>query len=89
MINSCSDSLSRSPDTLSLRQQQILDFICDGLSSKQMADCLGLSIKTIEMHRSRLHKRLGTRNAQQVMRRASLPAGRPTGANRRQPDGLC
>jgi DNA-binding CsgD family transcriptional regulator len=56
--------------TLSHRQTQILDFICDGLSSKQMADRLGLSIKTIEMHRTRLHGRLGTRNAQQVIRYA-------------------
>ncbi len=72
MINSCTDDSVCVRDELSPRQQQVLDFICDGFSSKQMANHLGLSIKTIEMHRTRLHQRLGTRNAQQVMRRAGL-----------------
>ena len=69
MINSCTEDSVFVRDELSPRQQQVLDFICDGFSSKQMANHLGLSIKTIEMHRTRLHQRLGTRNAQQVMRR--------------------
>lgn len=69
MIHSCTDDIVCMRNGLSRRQQQILDFICDGFSSKQMANHLGLSIKTIEMHRTRLHQRLGTRNAQQVMRR--------------------
>ena len=85
----CTTAPLKLQDSLSLRQQQILDFICDGLSSKQMADCLGLSIKTIEMHRSRLHKRLGTRNAQQVIRRVTLPSVTHQGMSRIQPTPLC
>lgn len=88
MSNLCTEESACIRIGLSPRQQQVLDFICEGFSSKQMASHLGLSIKTIEMHRTRLHQRLGTHNAQQVMRRAGLLKN-PRQHATLQPQGLC
>lgn len=44
---------------LSLRQRQTLKLISEGNSNKQIAKKLGLKIKTIEMHRDLLMKKLG------------------------------
>jgi DNA-binding NarL/FixJ family response regulator len=44
---------------LSDREREVLQLMAEGWASKRMADSLGVSIKTIETHRSRLMKRLG------------------------------
>lgn len=43
---------------LSMRKREILKLIAEGHSSKEIASILKLSVKTVEMHRSQLMKRL-------------------------------
>ncbi|PYO40044.1 MAG: DNA-binding response regulator [Gemmatimonadetes bacterium] len=46
-------------ERLTLRQREILQLIAEGSTSKQIAQRLGLSVKTVERHRADLMKRLG------------------------------
>jgi DNA-binding NarL/FixJ family response regulator len=46
-------------DALTLRQRQILQLIVEGLGTRQMAERLFLSVKTVESHRMQLMQRLG------------------------------
>ena len=56
--------------TLSPRQRQVLEQIASGHSSKQIAYKLGLSEKTIKMHRSLLLPKLGASNIADAVRTA-------------------
>jgi len=44
---------------LTSRQREILQLIAEGLSTKEIAERLDLSVKTVETHRTRLMDRLG------------------------------
>lgn len=46
-------------DELTVRQVEILSLLARGLASKQIAFKLGLSSKTVDVHRSRIMERLG------------------------------
>jgi DNA-binding NarL/FixJ family response regulator len=48
---------------LSQRELQIIKFVKKGFSSKEIADFLCLSIKTVEVHRYNILKKLNLRNA--------------------------
>jgi len=45
-------------DRLSNRELQILNFIGHGIGTREIADTLNLSVKTIESHRQRIKKKL-------------------------------
>jgi two-component system response regulator NreC len=72
---------------LSPREREVLDLVAQGFTNQQMADHLGLSVKTIETYRSRLVEKLGLRSRADLVRYAldsglfgagpSSPAGRP------------
>ncbi len=70
--------------TLPQRQRQVLARIADGLTTREIAQRLGLSPKTVETHRSRLMRRLGVRNLAELLRRA-LELGLVQIAPRRTP----
>lgn len=57
-------------DRLSRRQREILDALGAGRTTKQIAADLGLSVKTIETHRSRMMETLGCRNSVELLRMA-------------------
>ena len=46
-------------DLLSDRQREVLKLIADGRTTRQIADSLSVSVKTVETHRSQLMDRLG------------------------------
>ena len=50
-------------NTLSQREMEIVSFIQKGLSSKEIADLLFVSVKTIEVHRYNILRKLNLRNA--------------------------
>ena len=54
--------------TLSPRQQQVLRFVSNGLMNKQIAGQLGLSEKTVKMHRGILMDRLKLRTSADLVR---------------------
>jgi DNA-binding NarL/FixJ family response regulator len=43
---------------LTAREGEVLELIAEGLSSKEMASDLGVSLKTIDSHRSNLMEKL-------------------------------
>lgn len=50
-------------DTLSPRETTVLERICTGLSDKEVAIALGISPRTVEVHRVHIMLKLGARNA--------------------------
>jgi two-component system response regulator FixJ len=57
---------------LSRREQEVLACLVAGRSNKLIAFDLGLSIRTVEMHRARMMHRLGVRNMPEALRLAHL-----------------
>ena len=57
-------------DKLTPREQQVLQLIGDGKSTKEIAKVLHISVKTAEFHRGHLMKKLGVHDAASLVRRA-------------------
>ena len=47
---------------LTARESEVLQLVAEGSANKQVADTLGISIKTVEKHRSNLMKKLDLHN---------------------------
>jgi two-component system response regulator FixJ len=58
--------------TLSPRERQVLDSLVAGRQSKTIAYDLGISVRTVEVHRARMLQRLGTRRLAEAIRLAVL-----------------
>lgn len=54
---------TRSTVALSARQKEVLGYVAQGCSSKEIADKLGISVGTVDVHRVNLMKKLHIRNA--------------------------
>jgi DNA-binding NarL/FixJ family response regulator len=74
--------ISTSPiDRLSNRELQILQMIGKGLSTRQTAEALSLSIKTVESHRQRIKRKLGLSTGSQLVQYAvNWFSGRDSGS---------
>jgi DNA-binding NarL/FixJ family response regulator len=57
-------------EILTPRQREVLQLVAEGKTSKEIADRLGLSVKTVESHRAQLMKRLGVSNIPALVRTA-------------------
>lgn len=55
---------------LSQREREVLDLVAQGYTNQQIADRLGLSVKTVETYRSRLVEKLGLRSRADLVRYA-------------------
>lgn len=53
---------------LSPREAEVLDYLAEGQSSKEIANLIGLSHRTVEMHRARLISKLGVANLALALR---------------------
>lgn len=53
---------------LSPRESEVVTLLAQGLSSKEMAHQLGLSPRTVEMHRARLRLKLGALSTPRLLR---------------------
>lgn len=58
-------------DALSNRELQVLQMVGRGLSSRQVAEALHLSVKTVETHRQRIKGKLGLRTGAQLVQFAA------------------
>jgi two-component system response regulator FixJ len=58
--------------TLSRREREVLDALVAGRQSKVIAHDLGLSVRTVEVHRARMMERLGTKRLAGAVRLAVL-----------------
>jgi FixJ family two-component response regulator len=61
-------------ELLSSRQREVLQRVLDGKPSRQIAEELAISVKTVEFHRSRIMQKLGVKTAAELFRRC-LRAG--------------
>jgi DNA-binding NarL/FixJ family response regulator len=57
-------------DLVTPRQSEILRLVAQGLTNREIAGELGLSTRTVEVHRFNLMRRLGVRNVAQLLRQA-------------------
>jgi len=58
--------------SLSRRERQVLLLVADGVTTKGIAFELGLSVRTIELHRERAVRRLGARTMVEAIRLLTL-----------------
>ena len=56
-------------EPLTRREQDVLEHLATGLSNKEAAHQLGLSSRTVEGHRANIMKKIGVKNATQLIRR--------------------
>ena len=67
--------------TLSARERQVLEGLVAGKPNKVIAYDLGISVRTVEVHRARMLERLGTRSTAEAIRLAVMATlavhGRP------------
>lgn len=56
-------SLERRLDSLSGREREVMNLMLSGLLNKQIADQMGIAIRTVEVHRSHVLEKFGVRSA--------------------------
>jgi DNA-binding NarL/FixJ family response regulator len=67
---------STGPDLqLTLREMEVLNAMVDGLSTKATARLLGVAIKTVENHKTRVFAKLGVRNQAQLISERTAERG--------------
>lgn len=55
-------------DSLSQREKEVLDLILDGKLNKIIADTLGISMRTVEVHRSHIFEKMNVKTAVELAR---------------------
>ncbi len=66
--DSLNECVARSLEKLSQREREVLDQVIAGQLSKQIATNLDISIKTVEVYRSQIMKKLGCSSIAQLVR---------------------
>ena len=68
IVNGPNNATSTSPiDRLTDRELEVVQLIGRGLSSREVAESLNLSVKTIESHRAHVKEKLNLRNATELV----------------------
>jgi FixJ family two-component response regulator len=67
------DRLARKGDaeklaTLTEREREVLEHAAQGLHAKEIATALGISPRTVEVHKTRIMEKLGVRNVAELVR---------------------
>jgi two-component system, LuxR family, response regulator FixJ len=68
---------------LSRREREVLDALMAGNSNKMIAYDLGISVRTVEVHRARMMHRLGVRQLAEAVRLAVMARMAPQATRRR------
>ena len=58
---------ARRLEHLTQREREVLDLIIAGKLNKQIADVLGISIKTVEVHRARVMEKMGANSLAELV----------------------
>lgn len=67
------ENAARRMASLAPREKEVLDCILSGLLNKQIADQLGISIKTVEVYRSRVMEKIGVTSVIELVKFSLLP----------------
>ena len=54
--------------TLTVREREVLEHAAQGLHAKEIAAALGISPRTVEVHKTRIMEKLGVRNVAELVR---------------------
>jgi DNA-binding NarL/FixJ family response regulator len=60
----------RRPESLTTREQEILELIWSGFKNKEIAERLSISVKTVEAHRANMMKKIRVSNTAQLLKAA-------------------
>lgn len=63
--------------TLSSREREVMALVIDGMDNRGIGEKLGISPRTVEVHKSRVMTKLGARNLAELVRIAQAGEGRP------------
>jgi len=58
-------------EKLSKKEKQILDLVSEGMSSKEIAEKLGLSVRTVSNHRANIIKKTKVKNTADLIKKAT------------------
>lgn len=61
-------ALRRRTESLTARETEVARAVLSGLQNKQIADALGISLKTVEIHRHNVMDKMGARSAADLVR---------------------
>jgi DNA-binding NarL/FixJ family response regulator len=74
VTNILAESVSKPEQTsigeLTPREKEVLDLVAQGLSTKQVADKLGIGTRTVESHRVNMLKKMKVNNTAELVRKA-------------------
>jgi two-component system response regulator FixJ len=62
------DAVLGAGSTLSARERQVMELVVDGLDNRLVAERLGISTRTVEVHKSRVMAKVGARNLAELIR---------------------
>lgn len=65
-----SSSRSYEAQSLTARQKEILRLVAQGYTNREIGERLDISVRTVEVHRFNLMRRLRVRNVAQLLRQA-------------------
>jgi len=60
------------PQSLTTRQKEILRLVAQGYTNREIGEQLDISVRTVEVHRFNLMRRLRVRNVAQLLRQAMV-----------------
>jgi FixJ family two-component response regulator len=59
-------------DLLDRMQREVMDLVVEGMSNKAVANTLGLSAKTVEVHRAKVMEKMNARSVSDLVRMSML-----------------
>ena len=72
ITSSFSSRLTSTHLNLSHQELQVSNYVIHGKTTKEIADLMGLSIRTIDFHRANIRKKLGLTNKKDNLRKHLL-----------------
>lgn len=66
------EQLTRQLQELTPREREVMSLVVEGLHNREIADELGISVRTVEVHKSRLMEKLGVDNVADLVRVSML-----------------
>jgi FixJ family two-component response regulator len=69
--------------TLTRREHEVMDYVVSGFSSREIADKLNVSFKTVEAHRAKIMKKMQAKSVPKLIQMELQIQGTPTGIQNR------